>query len=176
MPTFVSMQEHNGMRPQDIIILLKLSIDKQSNLTLPTLSKTLGISSSEISKSLQRSEYAGFISLNRKISVTTFLEFLKYGLPYVFPVKPGAPTRGIPTGVSHPMLKLYFQNIDEFVWPDSSGNTRGYTINPLYPALPKIITLDEDLYYATALVELFRIGKTREKKFAEEELKKILKP
>ena len=93
------------------------------------------------------------------------------GLPYVFPVKPGAPTRGIPTAISHPRLQSHFPGNELFVWPHAMGTVRGLAITPLYESLPEVVTLDEPLYFATALVEVFRTGKTREKQYAEKELK-----
>ncbi len=169
------MQEHNGMRPQDVIVLIKLVFESRAKFTLPALSNLLGISSSEISKSMQRSQYSGLI-VGDKISLGALLEFIKYGLPYVFPVRPGAPVRGIPTAVSHPDISQHFSSNEVLVWPHASGVARGYTINPLYPSLPEAAKTDDKLYYAAALIDVLRMGKTREKQFAEAELKKLLKP
>jgi DNA-binding Lrp family transcriptional regulator len=163
------------MRPQDIIVLIKLASECRAKPTLPILSRQLGISSSEISKSVRRSQYSGLI-IGDKISVSALLEFIKYGLPYVFPVRPGAPVRGIPTAVSHPKISEPFSGDEVFVWPHASGTARGYTINPLYPSLPEAVLTDGKLYYAAALVDVLRMGKTREKQYAETELKKLLKP
>ena len=167
------MQVHNGIRPQDILVLLKLLLEKGKGETLASRSKSLGLSLAEISKSIQRSRYSGLISYEEKVATHTFLDFLKYGLSYTFPVKPGAPTRGIPTAISHPWLQSHFPGNELFVWPHAMGTVRGLAIAPLYESLPEVVTLDEPFYYATALVEVFRTGKTREKQYAEQELKSL---
>ena len=169
------MQSHNGMRPQDIIVLLKLALMNQESHSLSSLSNSLGISSSEISKSIQRSQYAGLLNANRKVATGALIDFIKFGLPYVFPAKAGAPVRGIPTAISHPKISGQFPSDETLVWPSISGASRGHSIDPLIPALPGVAQADGDLYFAAALVDVLRTGKAREKQYAEAELKKLLK-
>jgi hypothetical protein len=168
------MQEHNGMRPQDIIVLIKLALEPQKDYTLQELSRGLGVSSSEISKSIQRSQFSGLISSGRKVAREALFQFLKYGLPYAFPTKPGSPVRGIPTAISHPQIREHFRTDDWLVWPHASGTERGFTVTPLHPTLADVVTSDSLLYFAMALVDVLRIGKAREKRYAEEALKKLL--
>jgi predicted transcriptional regulator len=53
------MRKHNGMRPQDIVILLKIISKKDKPWQNKDLAKELIISPSEISESLGRSALAG---------------------------------------------------------------------------------------------------------------------
>ena len=55
------MKKHNGMRPQDIVILLKMITIRKSTWLFKDLAEELKISPSEISESLNRSQIAGFI-------------------------------------------------------------------------------------------------------------------
>ena len=55
------MRKHNGMRPQDIPILLKIIALEEQNWHLNDLSNYLNISISEISESLNRSKLANLI-------------------------------------------------------------------------------------------------------------------
>ena len=56
------MKKHNGMRPHDVVILLKIIALDNENWMMKDIANTLYISSSEVSESLKRSAWAGFIS------------------------------------------------------------------------------------------------------------------
>jgi predicted transcriptional regulator len=86
------MRKHNGMRPQDIVVLIKiLCLPKNSNWKLMDLVSSLHLSQSEISESLNRSSFAGLIDVSKKkIMRLSLMEFIEHGLQYVFPQHPGA--------------------------------------------------------------------------------------
>lgn len=169
------MRKHNGMRPQDVAILLKIiSIDGQQ-WQLVGLSNSLKISISEISESLNRSRIANLIDYNKKkINRQNLLEFLEHGVRYVFPQQPGAIVRGIPTAHSHPLMKNKFISEMNYVWPDNKGKVMGQTIEPFYPKQVDAIIEDQEFYKLLALVDVIRVGKVREIKFAVNELKNII--
>ncbi|MGK7393296.1 MAG: hypothetical protein ACNS62_01945 [Candidatus Cyclobacteriaceae bacterium M3_2C_046] len=102
------------------------------------------------------------------------MEFLQYGLRYVFPVQPGPVVRGIPTAHSAPPLDKQINSSEHYVWPYSKGNIRGQSILPLYPSIPQAALKDEKLYELLALVDTLRVGRAREKELAVDELKKRL--
>lgn len=163
------------MSPHDIVILLKiLSYDKEPWFQQP-LAEALGISQSEISKSLNRSKYAGLLAPNGKaVMRMALLEFLQYGLRYVFPIKPGAVVRGVPTSHSAKPLKDNIQSSEAYVWPYGKGSIRGHSILPLYPSVPEAALKDEKLYELLALADALRVGRAREKELAIKQLKKRL--
>ena len=51
------MKKHNGMRPHDIVILLKIAAKGKTQWFMKDLSYELSISASEISESLNRSAF-----------------------------------------------------------------------------------------------------------------------
>jgi hypothetical protein len=163
------MRQHNGMRPQDIVILLKIA-SKGSNVWLmKDLARELRISASEISDSFSRSMYAGLLSSDKKqLMKSALLEFLEHGLKYVFPQQPGAIVKGIVTAHSAPPLT------DEIQSSDVKGNVRGQAVQPLHPNVPAACLEDKNLYELLALADALRIGRKREKSLAIEELKKRL--
>ncbi|HQR93876.1 MAG TPA: hypothetical protein PLK14_13385 [Sediminibacterium sp.] len=131
------------------------------------LSRSLYISSAEVSESLNRSSFSGLIDTNRKkVARIAFTEFLKYGLPYVFPQTPGPLSRGMATSHGHPLLKKHIVSSSTYVWPDFEGKDYGQVIEPLYPNQVKAAKEDEKLYEALAMLDAIRVGKVREKKFA----------
>lgn len=169
------MRKHNGMRPQDIVILLKIISLGKNDWQFQDLSRSLYLSGSEISESLNRSQIAGLVDFNKKrVNKLAFMEFLEYGMQYVFPQAPGALVNGMPTAHSHPFMKKKFISNDDYVWPDFEGKLRGQSIEPLYNNQVKAIREDEKLYLLLALVDVIRVGKVREIKLAIKELRKMI--
>ncbi|MBV7532724.1 hypothetical protein [Chitinophaga sp. sic0106] len=169
-------RKHNGMRPQDIAVLLKVIILGDKKWQLKDLANALFISISEISESLERSQFAQLIDhTKRKVHRQNLMDFLLYGLKYVFPLQPGVLTRGIPTAHSHPFMKQFISSEAMFVWPSVDGEVIGQAIEPLYPNQIQAIGQDDELYKLLALVDVIRVGKRREVEVAAEELKTNLK-
>ncbi|MBL7877930.1 MAG: hypothetical protein JNL53_19855 [Cyclobacteriaceae bacterium] len=161
------------MRPHDIVILLKIAAKGSQNWLMKDLAIELGISASEVSESINRSAQAGLLAKDKKrLMRSAILEFLQYGLPYVFPQQPGALVRGIPTAHSAPPLDKLIQSTELYVWPSAKGNARGQAIEPLYKSVVNAIEKDSNLYELLALVDALRVGRVREKQLAMEELKK----
>jgi len=99
------MKKHSGMRPHDIVILLKIAAKGEQPWLMKDLSYELGISASEISESINRSVIAGLISYNKKtLMKLNLLDFLSYGLRFVYPEQPGALVRGVATAHAAPPL------------------------------------------------------------------------
>lgn len=163
------------MSPHDLVILLKIvSYGKVQWFQKPTAA-ALGISQSEISKSLNRSKYAGLLAPNGKtVMKMALLEFLQFGIRYVFPVKPGPVVRGVPTSHSASPLKAEIQSSEAYVWSFGKGTVRGHSIVPLYPSVPEAALKDEKLHELLALVDALRVGRAREREMAVNELKKRL--
>lgn len=169
------MKKHSGMRPHDIAVLLKIGAKGNSPWLMKDLAIELGISASEVSESLNRSAYAGLISSNKKKLMTSaLLEFLQYGLKYVYPQQAGALVRGMATAWSAPPLSEKIISNESIVWPYVDGKMRGQAIVPLFANAPKACMLDHSLYELLALTDALRIGKARERTIALEELKKSL--
>jgi hypothetical protein len=167
------MKKHAGMRPQDVVVLLKIASKKNSTWLMKDIAHELFVSQSEVSESLNRSDLAGLMDVTQKtIFKESVLEFLFFGLRYVFPVQPGTVTRGIPTAHSAPPLKGMIHSEEVFVWPIAEGTARGQSIEPLYKTVPLAVLNDNELYQLLALVESLRVGKVRERDLAFAELKK----
>ncbi len=163
------------MRPQDVAILLKIVSIGSESWQLLGLANLLKISISEISESLNRSRLAGLIDYNKKkVNRQNLLEFLEHGVRYVFPEQPGAMVRGIPTAHSHPDMKKYFISEMDYVWPDNKGEAMGLMIEPFYKKQVEAVKEDREYYRLLALVDVIRVGKVREIKYAVNELKKYI--
>ena len=133
------MKKHNGMRPQDIIVLLKIISIRDNKWRNIDIANAIGISPSEVSEALNRCKIAKLIdSKKRKVNINSFTEFLVYGLKYVFPTEPRAIVKGIPTAHSASPIKEHISSSEIYVWPYAKGTIRGQAIEPLYKTLPEI--------------------------------------
>lgn len=188
----------NGIKSQDIVVLLKLvSLQEQEEEKGPgalqwsyqgdepysvrSLEALLGISKTEINASIKRSVSTGLAIKDRetgrpKPNRRNLHSFIVHGLKFVFPAKPGAMTRGIPTAFAAPMLKGQLVSGGEYiyVWPSAEGRDMGQSVQPLFKSVPEAVQKDERLYEYLALVDAVRLGNQREAGLAGEKLSERL--
>jgi hypothetical protein len=168
------MKKHNGMRPLDIVVLLKIISYQDTNWQTRDLAFDLGISLSEISESLNRSMIGGLIDgTKKKVFKKNLFDFLQYGIRHVFPSIVGSLAIGIPTAHSAFIIKDKIISESNFVWPDLGGTIKGESIEPLYKSVPFASKKDLFLYNMLALVDVLRVGKAREIKIALDELQRL---
>lgn len=167
------------LKKQDIVILAKLLGSGDADMPYAELGKRLFISPSEVHASCRRLMDSRLLSLTRTPIREAVLEFLIHGFKYVFPpeYRPRL-IRGIPTSYAAPVARGVFT--DDAgplpVWPSSTGSTRGQGVEPLYPSVVKFIEQDAKLYALLALLDMIRMGKAREVKWAEQKLREALRP
>ncbi len=165
------------LKPQDVVVCLKVQVSKKRGWTYRSLAKELDMSHSEVYQALQRAAYAGiYSSESRVILAEPFLKMLR-GLRYIFYAKPGRLVRGIPTAHSGPPLNNEIMAGDEdvYVWADPEGAVRGQEIKPLYSSVPRAVKNEQCLYEWLNLVEAIRVGRPREQKLAIEICEKRFK-
>lgn len=162
------------MRPQDIVILLKLVAINQPMWKVADVARSLKISLSEVSESLNRSKQARLLDQTKKrVMRQKLMEFIRYGLTYVYPTYPGHTVKGIPTAHSHPFMQQRLVSSAPYVWRDPKGTARGSEIEPLYPKQIEAVKEDEQLYMLLALTDSVRLNqKRREVEIALEGLQK----
>ncbi len=165
------------LKPQDVVVLLKLIALRGEEWTYQRLAVDLSISQSEVHKCVQRAVVAKLMSdpsiATARPIAAALLEFLEHGVKYAFPPKRGALTRGMPTGYAAPPLNKQIVGSDEPppVWPFAEGKVRGEELEPLYPSAPIAAQRDYRLYELLALVDAIRDGRARERSIAVKELK-----
>lgn len=168
------------LKPQDVLVMLKLVTLKQSSWSYNAVALALGMSPSEVHAAVKRAlaarlairEGDKMLPSNRNMK-----EFIIYGLKYVFIPEKGELTRGIPTGYAAPPLEDFFSISSEPppVWPDANGEVRGEAFSPLYKSVPKAARADRNLYELLVLVDAIRGGRAREREIAVKEIRKRLK-
>ncbi len=164
------------IKPQDILILLKLAASREGLTTYPNLASAVGLGLSETHRSLERATKARLYDPEQRRPVLSRLrEFVIHGVPYAFAAERGGITRGLATGYAAPPLKHHFHvsegaSTDVPVWPHAAGTVRGYALTPLYPSVPEAALRDPRLYELLALVDALREGRARERNLATKEL------
>ena len=168
------------LKPQDVVVLLKLVALGPAPWTFQSLAMELSISQSEVHAGVRRAVAARLMtntstSSGRPVRAA-LLEFLVHGVKYAFAPNRGHLTGGMPTGYAAPPLnKVIVQpNEPPPVWPYVEGIVRGYSFSPLYPTVPAAASRDPKLYELLALVDAMRDGRARERNFAVEELESRL--
>jgi hypothetical protein len=103
-------------------------------------------------------------------------DFLIHGVPYAFPAKLTEMTRGVPTAWAAPIMdgKVVVPDPAPPVWPLLDGKIQGLAVEPLYRFVPQAALADARLYGLLALVDAIRLGRARERAFAEKELARFL--
>ena len=166
-------QKQIVISPLDILVLLKIISLENEKWFQTDIAEALGISQSEVSKSLNRLKQSWLLAPNNSIVIMreNVLEFLSYGIKYIFPQSPGSIVRGMPTAHSAPVLSKEILSNESYVWPYGKGKVKGQSIMPLYPTVPKACTEDEKLYDLLALIDAIRIGNAREREMSYNKLK-----
>lgn len=165
------------LKPQDIVILLKIHTLENHVWTYEALARSLGMSASEVHSGLKRCGISGlYNAFSRQIRPQAVLEFLTHGLKYVFPAQPEGMGRGIPTAHSAEPLNSCLSASAEsaYIWADPAGKLRGQTIQPLYKSVPTAVQNDPYLYELLSLVDAIRLGRVREQQLAIELLEQRL--
>ena len=167
------------LKPQDVLVLLKLVTLEKKDWTFNMLAVELGMSPSEVHAAVGRSVSAGLaLRVDDLITpnISSLKEFLIHGLKFVFVPDKGGLTRGVPTRYATAPLKGLLVESDEPppVWPDPEGQVRGEAFSPLYKSVPKAIRKDQRLYELLVLVDAIRGGRAREQEIAVKEIEKRL--
>lgn len=164
------------LKPQDVVVLLRLLDAPPEERAFPRLAQDLGISVSEVHAAVKRAAVSGLVDLEtRAVRKQALGEFLVHGLRYAFPAKRSGVTRGIPTSYAAPPLNAQFAEAElPPIWPDPEGTVRGEGLAPLYKSAPRAALRDRRLYEWLALVDAVRAGRARERKLATVEIERRL--
>jgi len=167
------------LKPQDILVMLKLVALGQRSWSYSWLAVSLGMSPSQLHSAVRRA-LAAQLAVKKEDVITPHIrnleEFIVHGLRYVFVAEIGRLSRGIPTSYAAPPLNKHFAESAEPppVWPDAEGSVRGVAFSPLYKLAPQAARTDPALYELLALVDAIRGGRARERTLAIKELGKRL--
>jgi len=171
------MNEQISLKPQDVLIALKVAVSGHRKFTYASLASELGMSSSQIYAGVKRAQSARLVTAAAAEGISpirpALQEFVIHGLRYAFPATTGTVTRGVPTAFAAPPLEALIAQEGQVlpVWPHPTGEVRGYALYPLYPSIPDACAKDSKLYEVLSLIDALRIGAARERELAVDFLK-----
>lgn len=160
------------LRAQDLVVLLRLSLEQGPPPTYAVLAGELGLTASEVHAALERATQAQLARKDAAGKATVVREalrlFVQHGARYAFPATRGEMTRGMPTSYAAMPLKdrIVQPNEPPPVWPHKSGSVRGATFYPLYPTVPDAAARNPALYELLVLFDAVRGGSARERAIA----------
>jgi hypothetical protein len=175
----------NELRPQDVVLVLKLVASNSTAWTFSNLGKVLSMSTSHAFASVLRAENANLLKISKAPTTppktrgvlfepqrSNLKEFLIHGVKYAFPVERGGITRGTLTAEGASPLREHFAEPSTLlpVWPYAEGSDRGIAFSPLYKNVPQAALRDPQLYQLLALLDAIREGRAREREIAIREL------
>lgn len=151
----------------------EIDLDPLSDWTYRSLSQSTKISVSEVSSAIQRAIKSNLLvkpdeKARPRPLKKSLLEFIEHGVRYAYPAERGEPARGIPTAFAAPLFDEVLASDGELppVWKYASGSSLGYALSPIYKSAPIAAAKDPILYEILVLVDVFRIGRHREKSAA----------
>ena len=168
------------LRPQDLVVLLRLALERGPAPTYAALAADLGMPASEVHAAVERAVSAHLARKDEAGKALVVREalrlFLQHGARYCFPATRGGISRGMPTGyAAAPLKKRIVQGNDPVpVWPHKNGEVRGIAFHPLYPSVPEAAGRNAELYELLVLFDAVRGGSARERALAIDELDKRL--
>ena len=168
------------LRPQDLVVLLRLSLEKGTPPTYALLGSELGLTASEVHAGLERATLAQLARKDKAGKAAVVRDalwlYVQHGARYSFPATRGEVTRGLPTGyAASPLKDKIVQPTDPPpVWPHKNGPVRGAAFYPLYPTVPEAAMRNPALYELLALFDAVRGGSLRERAIAIELLQERL--
>lgn len=168
------MNVARSLKPHDVSVLLARALNPGA--TYRDLAAAVGMSVGEAHNATKRLLSARLLRKESgAINVRGALEFLTYGVPYVFPGELGPETRGVPTAYSAPPLSEEVHGARPVVWPSADGLVRGDSLAPLCAHAPQTMEAHPALYRLLALVDTLRVGRARERDLARRYLEDALR-
>ncbi|MDA1081955.1 MAG: hypothetical protein O2973_09815 [Gemmatimonadetes bacterium] len=157
-----------SLRPGDVVVALQLAllpVSRLEDISSATL-RSLG----EVHNAVVRLRSARLLKPEaREVVREPLLNFIRWGVPFAFPAVVGGMALGVTTGVvpssglgANQSANSAEVASSEFVWPSSTGTTRGQALVPLYARAPELVAINPALRTLLSLVDLIRIGGARE--------------
>lgn len=168
-----------SLKPQDLVVALKIAVNGRREFLLTTLGAELGLVVSAIHGCIGRCEQARLLSRAAggiRAVRPALLEFVIHGARYAYPAVQGTLTRGMATSLAGPSLREYFDQSKAMppVWPDPLGESYGPSLTPLHHIVPEACRRDKGLLDVLTLLDAVRVGAARERELASKLLEERL--
>ncbi len=162
------------LKPQDILVLLKLSVWDKPQWRQEDLAKELGMVQSMVHSSLKRAEKCRLYNQEKKrVNKSALIEILIHSIRFLVPAELGRKAVGMPTAWGHreAFKSLVSGLVDPPIWSAAKGrratvtgefNIDGFEIQPIHEKAPGAASRDPRLYEVLAAVDALRVGRSRD--------------
>ena len=167
----------NQLKPQDIVIAVKLLTWPSAEWSFHALGVSLGIGHNQVHLAYKRLILCDLVNKESKRTIKTNLfEFLVHGMRYVFPAIWQGESSGIPTSISGPSLKGLIKSGERIVWPTKNvaNPVKGRGLLPIHDSVIVAALSDRKCYEILSVGEALRSGGAREREVASQELKGLI--
>jgi hypothetical protein len=159
------------LRPLDLVVALKLHSMEGSRRTYQRLAEELGISVSQAHKAVRRAAEARVLGgasrlEDRALRTRPVLPFLTDGVRFVFFPTFGPEARGVVTGTAGLSGETELVGGKQLVWPAAWASDWGMALEPLDKCVPRAAQADGPFRRSLVLIDLVRVGGTREREVA----------
>lgn len=162
------------LKPVDIAVLgCLVHSDLSGDWTQGDVARKLGVAQSTVHHALRALREGGLVRGREPVRQAVF-DLMVYAVRYVYPARLGAAARGLATAHAGPGLVGALAVAEPYVWPLEGGGGVGPGVEPLHGSIPAAASRDSKLHELFALVDVFRLGRVRERRLAEESLRSIL--
>jgi len=159
------------LKPIDLTVLAYLrSVHREFPWTQAQIAGGLGVSQSSVHRALHQLEASALLGRDDR----PFRDLVVYAVRHVYPVAVGASARGVATGWAHPSIAAHIHVAEALVWPSDAGDAHGPSVEPLHPCVPAAARRSVRFYEVMALIDVFRLGRARERALATRRLDEIL--
>jgi hypothetical protein len=171
------------LKPQDILVLLKLSVWDKPEWRQEDLAMELGMVQSMVHSSLKRAEKCGLYNQEKKrVNKSALIEVLVHSIRFLIPGEFGRKGIGMPTAWGHreAFKSLVYGLVDPPIWSAPKGrrtsvtgeyNVEGVEVQPIHEKAPEAASRDPRLYEVLAAVDALRMGRARDTEVAGEILR-----
>jgi len=158
-----------SLKPQDVLVALKLVSIGDDQWSYTQLSKSLGISLGASHNAISHLLSAGLIYEKDELAIPSrqrLYDYLVHGVPSQYYPQRGPIVRGVLTAASAPpLVALFPPTLGDVavVWPVANGRAQGAALEPLYRTAPKAAAEDAVLYELLTLVDAVRMGQAEQR-------------
>jgi biotin operon repressor len=165
-----------GLVPADLLVVAKLAAHDDASPSIRQLGDELGMSKSAVAYSLQRLRALDLVKDDgkggRRVNKLALRDCIEHGVRWIAPAQVGDFELGLPTAhAAGSLAGKFVGDADPLVMPLRHGPVRGRAVTPLHALAPQAAAKDARLHQLLSLMDVFRIGRARDRQVAAAELR-----
>ena len=164
------------LQPSDLLVVLELIALENASASVRHVASELDIPASTVGEAFRRLASAGILrpaegEKGRAINKLALRDCIIHGVRWIAPAKIGRVARGVPTAhATPPISNRVLSDQEALVIACRNGALRGRSVSPIHSKVPRACLRNERMHQLVALVDVFRVGRARDREVATKEL------